>query len=91
MRENPSPQLRGGYYLEKDSDILILRRADGTEVAAFSAQGASREAIEGAVEEDYDASDEQQCCLEKMKLYSKVTSRCMNPLQRLRSSLTTLR
>ncbi len=59
MRENPSPQLRGGYYLEEDPDILILRRADGTEVAAFSAQDASREAIEGAVEEDYDASDVQ--------------------------------
>jgi hypothetical protein len=54
-----SSRLRGGYYLEEDPDLLILRRADGTEVAAFSAQGATREAIEGAIEEDYDASDEQ--------------------------------
>ena len=34
------------YYLdESDPDVLVLRRQDGTFVAAFSAQGATREGI----------------------------------------------
>src|SRR5215207_9234552 len=42
------------YYLdESDPDVMILRRQDGTFVAAFSAQGASREGILEAASEDY--------------------------------------
>ena len=42
------------YYLdESDPDILVLRRQDGTFVAAFSAQGASTEGIVEAAREDY--------------------------------------
>ena len=42
------------YYLdESDPDVLILRRQDGTFVAAFSAQGATREGILEAASEDY--------------------------------------
>ena len=42
------------YYLdESDPDILLLRRQDGTFVAAFSAIGATREGIVEAAEEDY--------------------------------------
>ncbi len=42
------------YYLdESDADILVLRRQDGTFVAAFSAQGATRESIVEAAKEDY--------------------------------------
>ena len=42
------------YYLdESDPDILVLRRGDGTFIAAFSAQGASREGIVEAAREDY--------------------------------------
>jgi hypothetical protein len=42
------------YYLdESDPDVLILRRQDGTFVAAFSAQGATREGILEAAGEDY--------------------------------------
>jgi hypothetical protein len=42
------------YYLdESDPDVLILRRQDGTFVAAFSAQGATREGIVEAAKEDY--------------------------------------
>jgi hypothetical protein len=42
------------YYLdESDPDVLVLRRQDGTFVAAFSAQGASREGIVEAAKEDY--------------------------------------
>jgi hypothetical protein len=42
------------YYLdESDPDVLVLRRQDGTFVAAFSAQGATREGIVEAAKEDY--------------------------------------
>jgi PAS fold len=42
------------YYLdESDPDIVILRRQDGSFVAAFSARGATREGIDEAAKEDY--------------------------------------
>jgi hypothetical protein len=42
------------YYLdESDPDILILRRQDDTFVAAFSAQGVTREGLVAAAREDY--------------------------------------
>ena len=42
------------YYLdESDPDILLLRRQDGSFVAAFSARGATREGIVEAAKEDY--------------------------------------
>jgi hypothetical protein len=44
------------YFLdESDPDVLILRRQDGTFVAAFSARGATREGIREAAMEDYQA------------------------------------
>jgi hypothetical protein len=44
------------YYLdESDPDVVVLRRQDGTFVAAFSAQGVTREAIVEAAKEDYQA------------------------------------
>jgi hypothetical protein len=40
------PWLQPTYVLdESDPDILVLRRSDGSFVAAFSAQGATREGI----------------------------------------------
>jgi 3-oxoacyl-ACP reductase-like protein len=42
------------YYLdESDSDIVILRRQDGSFVAVFSASGATRDGIDEAAREDY--------------------------------------
>ena len=42
------------YYLdEADPDVVLLRRQDGTFVAAFSASGATKEGIVGAAEEDH--------------------------------------
>ena len=42
------------YFIdESDPDILILRRQDGTPVAAFSSSGATREGIVAAAKEDY--------------------------------------
>jgi hypothetical protein len=53
MREHP-PWLAPTYFLdESDPDILVLRRADGSFVAAFSASGATRDGILQAAQEDY--------------------------------------
>ena len=42
------------YYLdESDPDIVVLRRQDGSFVAAFSARGATREGVVEAAKEDY--------------------------------------
>ena len=42
------------YHLEEsDPDVVILRRQDGSFVAAFSARGATREGIVEAAKEDY--------------------------------------
>ena len=44
------------YYLdESEPDILVLRRQDDAFVAAFSAQGATKEGILEATKEDYRA------------------------------------
>ena len=52
MQELHFPKIN--YYLdESDSDIVILRRQDGSFVAAFSARGATREGIVEAAREDY--------------------------------------
>ena len=46
--------LKIDYYLdESDPDIVILRRQDGSFVAAFSARGATREGIVEATKVDY--------------------------------------
>jgi len=41
------------YIDESDPDIVVLRRQDGSFVAAFSARGATREGIVEAAREDY--------------------------------------
>jgi DNA-binding SARP family transcriptional activator len=46
-----SLELPTGYYLERDPDVLILRRRDGSMVGAFSARGAAPEAFKRAIEE----------------------------------------
>ncbi len=52
MKESWFPKF--DYYLdESDPDIVILRRQDGSFVAAFSARGATKEGIAEAVREDY--------------------------------------
>ena len=43
-----------GYYLERDADLVILRRSDGSFVAAFSAVGADPFEVELTVWEDAD-------------------------------------
>jgi hypothetical protein len=41
------------YLDESDPDVVILRRQDGSFVAAFSARGATREGIVESTKEDY--------------------------------------
>ena len=45
------------HYLldESDPDIVMVRRDDGTFVAAFSARGATKEGLVEAAQADYEA------------------------------------
>jgi hypothetical protein len=53
-RESESSPLPRYYVIdESDPDIVVLRRQDGSFVAAFSASGATREGIVEAAKEDY--------------------------------------
>jgi len=48
------PRLPPGYSLDRsDPDVLILRCPNGTEVARFSARGATAEAIEREARRHY--------------------------------------
>jgi hypothetical protein len=52
--EDDSSLPKFDYYLdESDPDIIVLCRQDGSFVAAFSAQGSTREGIVEAAKEDY--------------------------------------
>src|SRR5829696_3027994 len=50
-----SLDLPTGYYLERDPDVLVLRRLDGSVAGAFSARGAAPEAVRQMVEEESSA------------------------------------
>ena len=43
-----------GYYLQRDGDLLVLRRADGSDVARFAALSLDPFEVELAVWEDAD-------------------------------------
>lgn len=47
-------ELPFGYFLERDADLLVLRRSDGSFVAAFNVSGLSLFEVELAVWEDAD-------------------------------------
>lgn len=51
----PSLFLPPGYHTDLDSDVLLLRRADGSQVALFSIRGFVAESVEQAAWEDYGA------------------------------------
>ena len=54
MEEPKLPKV--DYHLdESDPDVVVLRRQDGSFVAAFSARGVTKEGIVEAAEEDYRA------------------------------------
>lgn len=46
-----SLELPTGYIMERDSDVFVLRRIDGSMVGAFSARGADPEDVRRVVEE----------------------------------------
>jgi len=43
-------ELPTGYYLERDPDLLILRRLDGAMVGAFSARGVAPDTLQRTLE-----------------------------------------
>jgi hypothetical protein len=53
-RERIGSKLPFGYYVERESDLLLLRRADGTLVAAFRARDVDLFEVELTVWEDAD-------------------------------------
>ena len=54
LDEQGRPKFPFGYYLDRDADLLILRRPDGSFVAGFNAVGADLFEVELAVWEDAD-------------------------------------
>jgi hypothetical protein len=55
------PRLPPGYRLDRsDPDVWVLRRPEGWVVARFSAQGATKVAIEDIAWEDYGGAGEEQ-------------------------------
>ena len=63
MDEEMLPKF-GLYLDESDPDVVVLRLQNSTFVASFSPQGATREAIVEAAEEDYRALLEERRRLE---------------------------
>ena len=60
MTGSEEPCLPPGYRLDRsDPDVLALRRPEGWVVAHFSAQGATKEAVEEAAWEDYEGGGEE--------------------------------
>jgi hypothetical protein len=54
-------RLPPGYRLDmSDPDVWALRRPEGWVVAHFSAQGATKEAVEEAAWEDHESAGEEQ-------------------------------
>jgi hypothetical protein len=45
--------LAPGYELEYGADVMLLRRDDGSVVAAFSARGTTPSEVASTAEEDY--------------------------------------
>ncbi len=54
MDEHYGFQLPFGYFLQRDEDVLLLRRADGSDVAEFDLVGLDLFDVELAVWEDAD-------------------------------------
>jgi hypothetical protein len=58
--QGSSLELPTGYYLERDPDLLILRRLDGAMVGAFSARGAVPETVRQTAVETIEEDDQWQ-------------------------------
>jgi hypothetical protein len=61
VKGSQEPRLPLGYWLDRsDPDVWALRRSEGWVVARFSAQGATKVAIEEIAWEDYEGAGEEQ-------------------------------
>ena len=58
----PNLHLPPGYHAFLDPEVLILRRADGSQVAIFSREGFVAERVEQAAWADYDESEGASWC-----------------------------
>jgi len=56
IKQQERSKLPFGYCLERDADLLILRRTDSSFVAAFSARGVDLFEVELTLWEDADQS-----------------------------------
>ncbi len=54
IAEYNDPVLPFGYYLERDADLLVLCRSDGSLAAAFSARGVDPFEVEATAWDDAD-------------------------------------
>ena len=85
MSENGPLLPKFDYHLdESDPDVVLLRRQDGSFVAAFSARGATREGIVEAAKEDYAALLRGNASLRPPRQRSpKAPDRRTQPIHRL--------
>ena len=73
--QGSSLDLPTGYYLERDPDLLILRRLDGAMVGAFSARGAVSEAVRRTAEETIQEDDRWEPPAERREGPSSLAAR----------------
>jgi LuxR family maltose regulon positive regulatory protein len=52
-------ELPSGYYLEREPDLLVLRRLDGAMVGAFSTRGAVPEALQRTLQQTFEETLEE--------------------------------
>jgi DNA-binding SARP family transcriptional activator len=57
--QGSSLELPSGYYLEREPDLLVLRRLDGSMVGAFSARGAAPEAVQRTLRRTFENTLEE--------------------------------
>jgi two-component SAPR family response regulator len=76
-----SLDLPTGYYLERDPDVLILRRLDGSMVGAFSARGAATEALQQTLKENVEGefSTHDPSLARRQSLGSRGSTSSLNP------------
>ncbi len=58
--QGSSLELPTGYYLERDPDLLILRRLDGAMVGAFSARGVASDTLQRTLKHTFEETPQEE-------------------------------